>query len=104
MASSRVTSVDNPAAPPLDISSRLRSQLPYFITPADAPHVPPLGPNEYWIDADKAAEWAEEGVFEVVSPLDSENATVVELSEEQEGLMDWLVAHQTQHLRLHDVE
>ena len=103
MSAFRVTSVDHPDAPPLDISARLRSQLAYFMTPSDAPHVPPLQANEYWIDADNAAQWAEDGVFDVVSPLDSENATTVELSEEQEVFIDWLVAHRIQHLRLHEI-
>ncbi len=100
MPLSRVMSVDNPAAPPLDISARLRSQLVYFMTPPDAPHVPPLEANDYWIDADQAAQWSEEGVFELVSPLDSENMTTIELSEEQEIFIEWLVTHQVQHIRL----
>jgi hypothetical protein len=73
------------------------------MTPSDAPHVPPLEANDYWIDADNAAQWVEDGVFDVVSPLDSENATTVELSEEQEVLFDWLVGHRIQHLRLHEI-
>lgn len=103
MALSRLVSIDQPEAPTLDISARLRSQLVYFMTPPDAPHVPALAANEYWIDADSAQQWWEEGVFEVVSPLDSENATMVELSEEQEVLLEWLVTHQIQHIRLVEV-
>jgi hypothetical protein len=95
-----VTSVDNPAAPALPVSARLRSQLVYFMTPADEPGVPPLGPDEYWIDAQQAAQWLAEGVIEVVSPLDSENQTVVELSEDQEAFLEWLTTHQVQHIRL----
>lgn len=103
MALSRLISIDQPAAPALDISPRLRSQLVYFMTPPDAPHVPTLAANEYWIDADSAQQWWEDGVFEVVSPLDSENATMVELSEEQEVLIEWLITHQVQHIRLEDI-
>ncbi len=103
MAAFRVASVDRPDAPPLEISARLRSQLPYFMTAPDAPQVPPLEANDYWIDAENATQWAEEGVFDVVSPLDSENATTVELSEEQEELIDWLVTHQVEHLRLQEL-
>lgn len=101
MASFRVTSVDKPAAAPIDISERLRSQLVYFITPADAPHVPTLEADDYWIDADSATQWLEEGVFEVVSPLDSENKTAIELSDEQEIFFEWLVTYRIQHIRLH---
>lgn len=95
-----VTSVDNPAVPALEVSARLRSQLVYFMTPPDEPQVPPLGPDEYWIDAQQAAQWLDEGIIELVSPLDSENQAVVELSEEQEELLEWLITHQVQHIRL----
>ena len=66
--------VDHPTAPPLAISARLRSQLVYFMTPPDAPHVPPLQPNDYWIDAEHSAQWFADGVFELVSPLDGSSA------------------------------
>ncbi len=101
MVAFRVTSVDNPAATSLDISERMRSQLVYFITPSDAPHVPPLEADDYWIDTASANQLLEEGVFELVSPLDSENKTTIELSEEQETFLEWLVTHQVQHIRLH---
>jgi len=101
MTSFRVTAVDNPAAAPIDISERMRSQLVYFITPSDAPHVPPLEADDYWIDADSATQWLEEGVFEIMSPLDSENRTIIELSDEQESFFEWLVTYQVQHIRLH---
>jgi hypothetical protein len=96
-------SIDNPAAPPLDISSRLRSQLVYFMTPPDEPHVPPLQPNDYWIDAAQAAQWLAEGVFELVSPLDGEQRTTIELSEEQEVLLEWLTMYHVQHIRLQEI-
>lgn len=101
MASFRVTSIDHPAATPLDISERLRSQLAYFMTPSDAPHVPHLEVGDYWIDIDNATRWWEEGVFEIVSPLDSDNKTSIEISEEQEIFFEWLVSNQVQHIRLH---
>ena len=96
----RLLPIDNPAAPPLEISARLRSQLVYFMTPPDEPHVPPLEANDYWIDAEQAAEWLADGVFELVSPLDEERPTSIELSEEQEELFEWLTAHAIQHVRV----
>ena len=36
----------------------------------------------------------------LVSPLDTENMTEVELSEEQEVLLGWLDKHQVQHIRV----
>lgn len=96
----RLLPIDKPAAPPLGISDRLRSQLVYFMTPPDEPHVPPLEPTDYWIDAEQAAEWLADGVFELVSPLDEERPTSIELSEEQEELFEWLTAHAIQHVRV----
>jgi hypothetical protein len=95
--------IDNPTAPPLAISARLRSQLVYFMTPPDEPHVPPLQPNDYWIDAAHSTQWFADGVFELVSPLDEEHPTVIELSEEQEGFMEWLTTHHIQHIRVQGV-
>jgi hypothetical protein len=95
-------SVDNPTAPALEISARLRSQLVYFMTPPEAPQVPPLHANEYWIDAAQTAQWLADGVLEVVSPLDDEHRTTVELSEEQETFLEWLATHRVQHIRLQE--
>ena len=95
--------IDSPAAPPLAISARLRSQLVYFMTPPDEPHVPPLQAHDYWIDAAHSAQWLADGVFELVSPLDGEQRTVIELSEEQEVLLEWLTTHHIQHIRVQDM-
>jgi hypothetical protein len=95
--------VDHPTAPPLTISTRLRSQLVYFMTPPDEPHVPPLQANDYWIDAAHSTQWFADGVFELVSPLDGEHRTVIELSEEQEGLLEWLTTNNIQHIRVQEV-
>lgn len=92
--------VDNSAAPPLAISERLRSQLVYFMTPPDEPHVPPLQPQDYWIDATQSTQWFADGVFDLVSPLDGEHRTTIELSEEQETLLEWLTTHHIQHIRV----
>lgn len=94
--------VDNPGAPALQISARLRSQLVYFMTPPEAPQVPPLQANEYWVDAVQTAQWLADGVLEVVSPLDEEHRTTVELSEDQEAFLEWLATHQVQHIRLQE--
>ena len=94
--------VDRPVAPSLEISARLRSQLVYFITPPDAARVPPLPPNEYWIDAAQTAQRLADGVLELVSPLDEAHRTTVELSEEQEIFLEWLTTHQVQHVRLQE--
>jgi hypothetical protein len=100
MSQSKLVSVDHPELPALEISGRLRSQLVYFMTPPDTPGIPALGENEYWLSGSDVTNWLSEGVFMLVSPLDTENMTEVELSEEQEALLGWLDKHQVQHIRV----
>jgi hypothetical protein len=95
-----LVAVDQPAVSPFRLSPRLRSQLVYFMTPASSPGVPPLGENEYWMARDEVDKWLDEGVFFLVSPLDTANMTEVELSEEQEVLLGWLKRNQVQHVRV----
>jgi hypothetical protein len=95
-----LVAVDRPEVAPLRISHRLRSQLVYFMTPAGAPGVPALGEHEYWIAEDDRTRWLEEGVFYLVSPLDTANMTEVELSEEQEAFLLWLRANDVRHVRV----
>ncbi len=100
MSSSRLKPLDRPEVPPLPISARLQGQLVYFMTPPGSPGVPELAEGEYWIARDEVARWLDEGVFYLVSPLDSANATEVELTEEQESLLAWLQKNDVQHVRL----
>ena len=100
MSQPRLLPVERPDVSPLSISERLRGQLVYFMTPSGSAGVPPLQENEYWLARDEVARWLDEGVFYLVSPLDSANATEVELTEEQEALLIWLNKHGVQHLRL----
>jgi hypothetical protein len=84
------------------ISARLRSQIVYFMSAGNAAGEPALGDNEYWIAESDVAKWLDEGVFYLVSPLDSANQTEVELTEEQEALLEWLKQHHIQHIRVID--
>ena len=72
------------------ISARFRSQLCYFMGTPSSPGIPPLGEGEFWFDRDEVNRWLDDGVFYLVSPLDSANVTEVELSEEQEEFLNWL--------------
>ena len=100
MSQPRLLPVDRPALSPLPISARLRSQLVYFMTPPGSPGVPDLAEDEFWIARDDVVKWIEEGVFYLVSPLGSANATEVELTEEQEALLTWLDQNGIQHVRV----
>ena len=67
-----------------------------------SPGVPVLAENELWFAGAEVNEWLADGVFYLVSPLDSGNRTEVELSEEQELLLGWLDKNQIQHVRVMD--
>ena len=97
-----LASVDRPQTPPLPLSPRLRSQLVYFMTPRDVQGVPELGEKDYWISRADVTKWLMEGVIDVISPLDTDKVTEVELTEEQETMLNWLDRNHTQHVRVVD--
>jgi hypothetical protein len=92
--------IDRPEVAPRTLSPRLRSQLVYFMSAPDRAGVPNLAEDEYWFDASEVAKWVDEGVFYLVSPLDTANMTEVEITEEQEALLQWLADQRVQHVRL----
>lgn len=96
----RVHAVDHPQLPPFEMPDRFRHEVTYFMTPAGEPGVPELGSYEYFVAKDNAREWYDSGVFSLVSPLDSENQTEIELSEEQEVWLEWMLENEVQHVRL----
>jgi hypothetical protein len=102
MSRPTLTPIDRAGIPPRPISTRLRSQLVYFAAaPGDA-GVPPLGEGEFYFPASEVDRILDDGVFELVSPLDTAGMTEVEISEEQEELLGWLKQHGIQHVRASD--
>lgn len=102
MAYTMLVPLDRPEVAPYRLSDRLRSQLVYFSAGPEAPGRPELGVNEYWFDRDDVTRWIMEGVFYLVSPLDTENMTEVELSEEQDALLNWLNQNEIRHARVEE--
>ena len=96
----RVYAVDRPDLPPLEMPERFKRDIAYFMTPSGERGAPPLEAGDYWISLDDARRWLYEGVLMLVSPLDSENQAEVEISEEQERWLEWLVEHDVQQVRL----
>ena len=99
MAQPALIPIDRTDGAPRPISARLRSQLVYFMSAPGAAGVPVLAENEYWFAAEEVDRWVEEGVFYLVSPLDTANMTEVEITEEQEAMLFWLDRNQVQHVR-----
>lgn len=96
----RVVAVDRPEVAPLAMPDRFRHDVAYFMSPQGNPGVPHLETDEFWIDPAAAARWLDEGVLELISPLDSRNTTEVEISPEQEEFLQWLNRHQVSRVRL----
>jgi hypothetical protein len=96
----RVHAVGREEVAPCIMPDRFRHEITYFMTVPGQGGLPALGPGEYWIDQKEARRWLDEGVFRVVSPLDSATKTEVEISEEQEAWLLWLVEHGVEHVRL----
>ena len=102
MSAPRLKPLDRNDLAPLPITDRLRGQLVYFMTPPGSAGLPTLEEDEFWFAREEVAKWLDEGVFYLVSPLDSANATEVELTEEQESLLTWLQKNDVQHIRAMD--
>jgi hypothetical protein len=96
----QVHAVDKQGLPPFAMPDRFKTQVVYFMTPAGEPGVPPLGPHEYWIRREEAQQWLQDFVVSVVSPLDAASKAEFELTDEQEAWLEWMVAHEVQHVRL----
>lgn len=95
-----VLAVNRPEVPQLKLSPRFRHDVTYFAAhPTDLDR-PALPPGEYYIVLADAAVTLDDGVFRIVSPLDSDNRTELEITEEQEDWLRWIVEHQVEHIRL----
>ncbi|TVS13280.1 MAG: hypothetical protein EA424_21670 [Planctomycetaceae bacterium] len=95
----KIYSVEKPDLPPWEMPDRFRTQIVYFMTLPGTDEVPQLPPGDYWIRLEDSRRWLDELVVQVVSPLDAEVKAEIELSDEQEAWLQWLVDHQIQHLR-----
>ena len=96
-----IVAVDRSAVPGLEMPERFRTEIVYFMTPAGSGSAPAqLGADEYWIDASEAKTWLDDLCISIVSPLDAAAKAEIELSEDHERFLEWLLAHGVQHIRL----
>lgn len=96
----RVYAVGRPEVAPFEMPSRFRTDIAYFMTPAGEHGVAKLPSGEYWVRLEDSRRWADDGVLTLVSPLDGLNRVDIEVTEEQEQWLRWLVEHQIEHIRL----
>jgi hypothetical protein len=95
----KVYAVDRPDAPPIEMPERFRRDIAYFMAAPNEGGVPDLSPGEYWIRTEDARRWLDELVFEIISPLDSQNVAEVEITDDQEAFFEWLLAHNVNRVR-----
>lgn len=96
-----IIAVARPEIPSCPVPDRFRHDVTYFATPAGVQDAPKTLPErEYWIRLEDSRRILDDGVITIVSPLDSASRTEIEITEEQERWLQWLVTHQIQHVRL----
>jgi len=58
--------------------------------------------TSHFFAAADVAKWLDEGILYLVSPLDTDHETELELTEEQETLLAWLQKHNIQHAKVEE--
>lgn len=97
----RVVAIDRPDVPAISMPTRFRHDVTYFATPPGVQDAPArLDEGCYWIRPDDARRILDDGVITIVSPLDSASRTEIEITEEQERWLEWLVRHGVAHVRI----
>ena len=96
-----VYAVENPQLPPFEMPARFKHDITYFVTPAGEHGVPEtIAAGEWWVRREDAQRIYEEGVVRIVSPLDSASTSELEITDEQEAWLKWMIQHEIEHLRL----
>lgn len=96
----QVIPIDRPEQSPFQMSDRFRMEVVYFMTPAEGPDAPVLAKNEYWIRLEDSKRWLDDGGFTLVSPLDAHSVAEIELTEEQEAWLEWMIEHNISQVRI----
>lgn len=97
MTKYHVIPLDKTEIAPYEISATLRNQLPYF---TDGRIHDTGNSDEFVFPIARTTELLEDGVFFVVSPLDDQNQAEIEITEEQEDLLEWLVSNRIGKVRI----
>lgn len=94
-----VIAVDRPDVPAMQLSSRFRHDVTYFAAHPKDIGRPALPSDEYYVVLADAEVTLDDGVFRIISPLDSDNRTEIEITEEQEDWLQWIVKYRVEHIR-----
>lgn len=97
----KVYAVDKPELQPLEMPDRFRHDITYFCTQAGdegAPANLPVG--HWWIEPQDTRRIYDDGVVRVVSPLDSAATAEIEITEEHEVWLEWMIDNEIEQIRL----
>jgi hypothetical protein len=100
MTEYHVIPLDKTGIDPYEISATLRKQLPYF---TEGRIQDTSNPDRFFFPIARTSELLEDGVFYVVSPLDDQNQAEIEITDEQEDLLEWLVSNQIENVQIMEV-
>jgi hypothetical protein len=95
-----VHAVSRPDLAPFPMPDRFRHEITFFMTVTGEAGVPKLPAGEYWVRLTDSMSTLDDGVVRVVSPLDSATKAEIELSEEQEAWLEWMIKSSIEHVRL----
>lgn len=97
----QVFAVGRTDLPPLEMPDRFRREIHYFAAPPGGEGTPETLPEgEHWIHLQEARQYYDDGFLSLVSPLDSDSRAELELSEEQEAWLEWMIENEIEHIRL----
>jgi hypothetical protein len=97
----RVVPVGRPEVAPFEMPDRFRHDITYFVTsPGESGAPAKLGENEWWVRREDAQEFYDDGILRIVSPLDSQSTAELEITEEQEAWLRWMIDNRIEHIRL----
>ena len=96
----KIIPLDQPTVSPIEMPDRFRKEVVYFMTPAEGTDSPSLDKDEYWIRLEDSRRWLDDGFFSLVSPLDAHSVAEIELTEDQETWLEWMVKNEITSIRL----
>jgi hypothetical protein len=97
----RVVPVGRPEVASFEMPDRFRHDITYFVTsPGESGAPAKLGENEWWVRREDAQEFYDDGILRIVSPLDSQSTAELEITEEQEAWLRWMIDNRIEHIRL----
>jgi hypothetical protein len=97
----RVVAVGRSDLPPFEMPDRFRHDITYFVTsPGEHGAPASLPEGEWWVRLEDARDIYDGGTFRIVSPLDSASTSELEITEDQEAWLRWMIENRIERVRL----